>query len=490
MEEGKLKTSEVTKYALFCFFEFLAIMLPMMYAQVFLTNALFIDTAIVASAFLVGRVIDFGITLTSGAIIQTVPLKGGMYRPWIKILQWVAATGIIFEFINTSNLPVAVELIIAIAGYIMLNGMMNFIATCQYGIIAEMGGTNMTDRTRLSVAGTRIGVVATIITSFFFARALTWISNATGGTDPVNPNATSYMVLGFVCAACMIVACQLIMSAAKPYDARIEMPAGAPAPPKTTIGDMVKAVFTNDQLLVYMLYSLLTMTSMYVVSAVGIYYYLYIIAGEQSIFAAANPYITMGNVTTLTSLFGLVAAMVGPRIGQKLGKKNALTATLCTGVVANICITLFAAKSIYIFVTIQLVNMIAAYFSAAFAIVYLLDIGEYGYYKSGKDNRSIMYSMANVPMKIGMAVGGSLGLFLLSAIGFKNAAGFVPDAAFTQKFMYIFGGVPAIFYIVAACVWIFGYKITDEKAAMYAKENAAKAGFGPGGPGAPVPEAE
>lgn len=76
-------------------------------------------------------------------------------------------------------------------------------------------------------------------------------------------------------------------------------------------------------------------------------------------------------------------------------------------------------------------------------------------------------------MKIGMAVGGSIGLYLLSATGY--VAGFTPDAAWTGKFMFICWIIPAAVYLVSALCLALFYKISDADAARYAQENAEKA---------------
>jgi len=75
-------------------------------------------------------------------------------------------------------------------------------------------------------------------------------------------------------------------------------------------------------------------------------------------------------------------------------------------------------------------------------------------------------------MKIGMALGGSIGLYLLNSTGFMP--GFTPDVAWPAKFMRASFMIPGFVYIAAALIMLLFYKISDADAAKYAQENADK----------------
>ena len=98
-----------------------------------------------------------------------------------------------------------------------------------------------------------------------------------------------------------------------------------------------------------------------------------------------------------------------------------------------------------------------------------LDCGEYYLWKTGKDTRSIAMGLASPPMKIGMALGGTIGLYLLGATGY--VAGFTPTQAWIEEFMIVTFMVPAFIYFAAALIMGTMYKITTAEAAKYAQEN-------------------
>ena len=114
---------------------------------------------------------------------------------------------------------------------------------------------------------------------------------------------------------------------------------------------------------------------------------------------------------------------------------------------------------------------------SGFGMGYIIDVGEYGYWKTGIDNRTVTMSLVNVPIKIATFIAGSVALFGLAFIGYVPNMQASPE--FIRKFMYLYGGIPAICNFLACLLNGFFYKIDDREAALYAKENrereAAKA---------------
>jgi GPH family glycoside/pentoside/hexuronide:cation symporter len=454
--DSKLTSKEVLQYALNGFFQAFAITIPMGYFNVFLTEHIGISAALLASALLVARIIDFFVCVAAGGIMESTTLKWGKYRSWLILLRWVVLAGIILSFINTKSFSLPVKVVILMLGYLLTNLPMNFIATAQMGIMTSLAGPSMTDRFRLSVAGVRIGAVSGLLTSACTLPLINYVGSLTTPTDGYTIVATAF---GFL----MIVGSSLLLKVSKPYDLPQVTNSNAPARPKITLKDMAAAVTTNSQLLVYLLVQVLLMSGMFASGAIGTYYYIYIL-GDFNLMPIAM---------TITTAFGLISTTIGPKIGKKLGKKNSMVASMLIGACGSIAIMFFGAKGLPYYVTISCFSMIAAQLSAGFGYNYILDIGEYGFYKTGKDTRTIIMSMMNVPMKIGMALGGSLGLYALALIGYVPGMP-VPPANFANTFMKIFGGIPAACSIIGGLLIMFFYKITDADAQMYAKVNAER----------------
>ena len=115
----------------------------------------------------------------------------------------------------------------------------------------------------------------------------------------------------------------------------------------------------------------------------------------------------------------------------------------------------------------------AVYMFTGFGVNYFVDCGEYHLYKTGKDTRMIAIAMYSVPMKIGMMLGGAVATYGLAMIGYH--AGITVTPEFQTDFMILLAVIPAVLVLIGALIMQFGYKITDEDAAMYAAENAKRA---------------
>jgi Na+/melibiose symporter-like transporter len=451
---NKLTQKEVNMYGFYTLASGLGNAVPMNYITMFMTDHLMISAAVVGTLLLVARIIDFAVSLAAGPIVQNSNLKWGKYRSWLLILRWVVFTGVCLQFVNTSALPLAARLAIVVVGYFGLHLSMNFLALAQVGVLAAMAGSSMEDRARLSARSVQAQTLSAIITSASVVPLINFFTPRVGA-------ANAYIMVAAPFSFIFAIGAGVLAKAAEPYDTQ---EANRPARPGSapTLGDMLNSVVTNSQLLVYILAQTLSMIAMMGSMGIATYYFMYVL-GNFTLMAVSM---------TATTIFGFFAALIGPRIGHKLGKKNAIVFGLFGSALASVAITFFASSSAVVYVVISCVRSIFMYSYTCFGPNYVIDAAEYGFYKTGKDNRTVAMAMNNIPIKIGFALGGAVGTFGLALIGYQ--AGMTATPEFITKFMWIFGGIPAVCYFLASLVMLFGYKITDEEAAMYARENAAR----------------
>ena len=100
--------------------------------------------------------------------------------------------------------------------------------------------------------------------------------------------------------------------------------------------------------------------------------------------------------------------------------------------------------------------MAGTYTWMPYMVVLYLDAGEYFLYKTGKDTRATAAGLASPPMKIGMTVGNTLGLALLSAIGFVSGGAFEISTAWISNFMRVTFMLPGLIYLAFPILIIVG----------------------------------
>lgn len=449
---SNLTKKEINSYAMYTLSSTVGNMLPLSYITIFITENLLISAALMGTTLLIARTLDFMVGVVAGGIVEKAKLPWGKYRSWLVILKYTAFAGCVMQFTDTTSLPVAARAVIIVIGYCLLHFSMNFTTTAQYGILASMAKTSMEDRSTLSIRGGQAMAVANILAS---ATALPFINFLT----PIVGNSNAYTIVATIFAAIMFIGATILTKVAAPYDPdQGNVSSGA----RVTVGDMVRSVLTNNQLLVVMFAHIFFYVGMFTFNGLMAYYFMYVLGN----------FLLMSVAMTITMIFSLFASIISPKIGVKLGKKNAMVVGLLVYGLGSLVIAFLGHISLVIYIVINCIMTLGMYMYTGFGVNYMLDAGEYGLYKTGKDNRAVAISMFNLQVKVGMTLGGAIVGYGLSIIGYK--AGMEATPEFIKHFMLLFGGLPAILYFIGSIVMFKGYKITDEDAAWYAAENGKR----------------
>ena len=424
----------------------LSIMVGFMYLNTFATEVLLIPAETLAVALLVAKTIDFFVSMFAGLIIEKLKISSkGKNQSWLYLGRWILAITILLEVCNTTSAPMVVRIAVLSVSYTILNCLMNVIQTAYYGVLAVVAGPNPANRNAMTINMTRQMTVITLICS----SIPTLVTVLPFGS-------WNYFMVALVFMLPMPWALGRIARLADGKD----LPVGSgPAANQISIKDMVNTLFKNPQLLVLFLANTVLSIAMYPYQAHYTYYFIYVVGDFTKLSIA----------TLVASCVGFVAAMIMPKYGAKLGKKWSFVIGSSGFGLGLIFITFMGAKSWLFYVLGMAVTSFGSYTYTPFLVTMYLDCGEYYLWKTGKDTRSIAMGLASPPMKIGMALGGTIGLYLLGATGY--VAGFTPTAAWIEEFMVVTFMVPAFIYFAAALIMGTMYKITTADATKYAQEN-------------------
>lgn len=427
----------------------LSIMVGFMYLNAFATEVLKIPADTLATVLLIAKSIDFLVSLFAGIIIEKVPLgKYGKNQGWLAVGRWVLFICIGVEVFPTPG-SIGLKCLVMGVGYTLLNSLMNLIQTAYYGVMGIVAGPNPANRSAMTVNMTRQSTVITLITSFI----PTLVSKLQFGQ-------WNYFLVAMAFALPMPFALGAISKLAKGKEAPAgKGPAGAP---RITIKDMLDCLVHNPMLLTLFLVNVCLNIASNIMQNQAAYYWMYV-AGDFS---------KMTINSLITAIVGFFAAMVMPKIGAKLGKRGAMRFGYIWSACMMFAMWYFGRKGWQYMIVCAAINSVGMYTYTPYAMLLWMDVGEWYLNKTGKDTRTICMGLASVPMKIGMAVGGTIGLKLLARSGY--VAGFTPSADWTAKFMNGCYLVPAFFYVAVALIFFIGYRISDSDAARYAQENAAK----------------
>ena len=231
---------------------------------------------------------------------------------------------------------------------------------------------------------------------------------------------------------------------------------------------MFGTLLKNPQMLVLFLVFTILYIAQFTYQANYTYYFIYVV----------GDFTKLTFVTLINAIVGFLAAMVMPKLGAKLGKKMSCVFGFLLMSIALILVSFFGAPNgvpnLTAYIILMSLMMAGTYTWMPYMVVLYLDAGEYFLYKTGKDTRAIAAGLASPPMKIGMTVGNTLGLALLSAIGFVSGGAFEINTAWISNFMRVTFMLPGLIYLASAIILLVFYKISDKDAAKYAQANAEK----------------
>ena len=244
-----------------------------------------------------------------------------------------------------------------------------------------------------------------------------------------------------------------------------DIPVGAGgAAHQVTPVDMFKALAENKFLLVLFLCHTIQYIGQFIFQGLTAYYWMFVV-GNFSLMTVSN---------LIAAVTSFVAAMIMPPIGQKIGKKKAISIGYFLLPIVYLCMGWFGRFDYKYMIIIASISTFAMYTYTPFVMLMYMDAAEWHYNKTGKDTRGIAVGLATPPMKIGMALGGTIGLTLLANTGF-DTPGVAGSAEWIPKFMTITYWVPACFYLVLAILFVTLYRLSDAEAARCAQENYARA---------------
>lgn len=429
----------------------LAIMVGMMYLNTFATEVLNIPTSTLATALLIAKSIDFAVSIFAGAIIEKIKISNkGKYQSWLYVGRWAMFIACAIEVANTSTAPMFVRVAVMSIAYTIINCLMNLVQTAYYGLVSLVAGPNQANRNAMTVNMTRQLTVTSLISAFI----PTLVTKLPFGN-------WNYFVVAVVFAIPMLWALKVVADQGEGLDKPVDINAGTST---ISLKDMIDTIIKNKEMLVLFIGFTVYYTAYYIFLANYTYYFIYVL-GDFGVLTICN---------LIGSLMGLIAAFVMPKLSAKIGKKwSTVTGFVISGIGMGL-MTVLAPNGWVYYMICNILMLFGQYTWTPFTVTLYLDAGEYYLYQTGKDTRSIAAGLATPPMKIGIAAGGSIGLFLLTATGFSS--GMAVTSAWISSFMKVSFLLPASLYIVAALVIAIGYKITDKKASFYALENFKKMG--------------
>ena len=318
-----------------------------------------------------------------GTIVDNTRTKHGKYRPWILIGAMCNAVVLflLFTSFGMSGLP----LYIYIAVMYILWGMTNTMADIPYWSMIPSFTSEEKERNLVATVARSFSGIGQGIISILTPKLCPLLSS--GITDAKGYSASGFSRWAGICGIALIffaLVCVLVTKEKNVVYGEKK---------KFSLKQIFTVIKNNDQLVVFIVFAMLSNAGWYLTSSTAVYYFTDALGdpGLQSTFQL---------IGTVGSVLGL---LVVPVLTKWFSKRQTYTISLCTAI-AGYALMLITGPILKLNVLVMDICYILASVGVSSMFVsqtiFLADIVDYGEYKNGERNESITFSMKGFLQKM------------------------------------------------------------------------------------------
>ncbi len=426
-----------------------------LYATFFMIDVARVPAAFVGGLMLFARIFDAFTDPAMGLLVDNTRTRWGKFRPWILIGAVVNAMFIVALFTVPSNMSLPLYFSIIF----ILWGITYTINDISYWSMLPTLATGKRSREKLAVIPRLFAAFAWWSLGTFGLLAV----DALGDGDQAKGYRQLAIAMAVVFVLLSLVCVIFVRSLAEPTESE----------ESTSVKRMAKLIVKNDQLVAFLgcvvLFNLIIQLS----GGMLLFYFTEVV-GEQQLFAVWQGF---GGLTQMAALFAL--PVIAKRLPRTVVYGLASLFPIIGLVILWLAQIIEGNKVVYVSVGAILFNIGVGLF-LGLSVVMLADVVDYGEFKFGTRNESIVFSVQPMLVKFAAAFAGGFVGFGLALVGY--------DADLSQQtdgtkagitFMTI--GLPIIAAVLGFIIYKLYYKLNgafhDEvMRSVYAEREVPTAG--------------
>ncbi len=326
-----------------------------------------------------------------GTIVDNTHTKMGKYRPWILRGSILNSIVLVLLFTNPFRLS-GVALCIYIAIMYIGWGMTNTLADIPYWSMVPSFTSDPKERNLISTiarafSGIGQGAVSILAPVIMTAVSVTTAVDSNGETVKVH-DARSYFICALVCAIMLVAFAGISVATTKETIT-------TKSAEKFSFKRAVEIIRSNDQLLVFMLFAMISNAGWYLTSGVATYFFDVVIGdpNKQSLFS------------TFQAVGSIVGMLALPLLTKYMSKRKAYQFSLIFAGLgyAGIAVGAFSGMLMVMNISYLIcsIGMSAMFISQT---VFLADVVDYGEVKLGFRAESITFSMKGFLQKMAYTI--------------------------------------------------------------------------------------
>lgn len=410
------------------------------YLTVFYSDVVGLAPVVISTIMLLARIWDAINDPMMGAICERSRSKWGRFRPWIAFGCPILAIVSVLTFTNPFGGSSTAGIMWAAITYVA-SGMLFTLVNIPYSSLAGVMTEDAQQRNKINTSrniGMNLGMI--IVNALSAGLALRF-----SGPGAEVANGHGYMMTAIIYGVISIPMFLIVFFTAREH---VKPVAGERArfSVKETVGNLVK----NKYLMIITLVMLVTMTAFMGRIAVAPFYVIYCLGSFQMIAV----------IMTIPSVCSIIGSLFVPFFARKFGKRNVLAASAVIQAVGLMIMFLAPFDNLKMVIV---GDIIFGLFNVGFpmSLSMVADSVDYMELKSGIRTDGTAYATYGLATKVGNAIGGSVGVLLLSAFGYVANQQQSPQTM--TGINVVVNLIPAILFVVAALCCLL-WKMSDQDA--------------------------
>ena len=417
------------------------------YLSIYLTNALGISPAFLLIITPLARIWDGFNDPMMGMIVDKTKTKMGKYRPWILTGALLNAIVLCLLFNNPGFASGSTGLYVYAAILYVFWGMTNTLADIPFWSMVPSFATEEKDRNLVSTIARAFSGLGQGIVSIFTPMAVAFFGGVAGSKLDAMTSDTLGKGFGkwsLIMAGGLILFALISVLSTK--ERRIVV-----NNEKFSFKAAINVIKSNDQLLVFMLFAMISNAGFYMTSGISSYYFTSVL-GDLTLQSKFNLMGTVGSVLSI---------LVVPVCSKFMNNRSIYKLSLSTAAAGYIGMAVIgygfggnvtALGIFYILTSLGTGSMFVN------QTVMLADCVDYGEYKTGSRNQSLTFSMKGFLQKMAYTVQAIIMYATFTFTGYDGEAAVqTPQAQSAISFLMFI--VPPIMMIASLVIFSKKYKI-------------------------------
>ncbi len=422
------------------------------YLSIYLTNALGIAPAFLLIITPLARLWDGINDPMMGMIVDKTKTKMGKYRPWILMGALLNAVVLSLLFNNPGFAAGSTGLYVYAAILYVFWGMTNTLADIPFWSMVPSFASEEKDRNLVSTIARAFSGLGQGIISIFTPMAVAFFGGVAGSDlDTMTSDTLSkgfgkwsiIMSVGLIFFA--------LVSVLSTKERRIVV-----NNEKFSFKAAINVIKSNDQLLVFMLFAMISNAGFYMTSGISSYYFTSVL-GDLTLQSKFNLMGTIGSVLSIL-VVPVCSKFMNNRSIYKMSLSMAAAGYIGMAIMGYVFgegVSVTALGVFYILTSLGTGSMFVN------QTVMLADCVDYGEYKSGQRNQSLTFSMKGFLQKMAYTVQAIIMYAAFTITGYNGEAAVQTPAA-KSAISFLMFIVPPVMMIVSLIIFSKKYKIHGE----------------------------